>query len=649
MRYLLLLLCCCSLQFALAQTNISFASKVTFPNQELANIWGFTLGTSEYALIGGYDSLIIIDVTSPTSPVRKASINHPNSDWHEIRTYSHNGIHCLYEVSEGGGGILIANLGSLPGTVTSKFYTAAGQIPGGLSVGTAHALQVDETKGYLYVYGSSLYNGRALIFDLTPDPYNPTYVGYVNTAFSTTNHNYIHDGYADNDMMYGGHIYGGFFSIINTSSKSTSPPSLPTVTTQNTPNNFTHNTWRNGNYLFATDEKVNSFLSAYDISNTGNIKFLDKIQSNPGTNSIVHNTYIKDNYAITSWYTDGITIVDVSRPDNLVQVGNYDTYPSGSGGSFNGAWGVYPFFNSGTLIVSNINGTGFTSGEMWVLTPTYQRGCYIEGLITDAATGNPIADATVELLNATNQVVLSTTSAPSNNGQYPFGEYKMGLLQSGTYTLRVTKIGYQVYTTSISASNGTLTTTNAALISTSAPVELVRFDVESDKNTAQLTWETASEINNKGFYIEHSQDANTWTTLGFQEAKGDVQRTTAYQFKTETLESGLHYFRLRQVDLDGKVNYSQARSVDIQYRPVFAQLRPNVVSDYCEIVINTDQHAPVSIAICNAAGQIVEQVTSVEVEETLQMPLTISHLSPGTYYVRIQQGQYVQMLPMLKR
>ena len=57
---------------------------------------------------------------------------------------------------------------------------------------------------------------------------------------------------------------------------------------------FSHNTWlsENNKYLFTTDEINNSFLACYNIEDLQNIELIDKIQSNPGSYSVVHNTYI---------------------------------------------------------------------------------------------------------------------------------------------------------------------------------------------------------------------------------------------------------------------------------------------------------------------------------------------------------------------
>jgi choice-of-anchor B domain-containing protein len=423
-------------------TNVTLRSKTVYSGQVLSNIWGYAAAGKEYALIGGRNGLIITDVTNPAAPVQITQIAGPASDWREIKTYQNY----AYVATEGGGGLQIVNLANLPGSnLTVTNYTGGGTTPAVLN--TIHALQVDEAKGYLYLYGTNLVSGKALVFDLNINPATPVYKGYFNGV------GYAHDGYVNNDTMYVGHINNGLVSIVDMTVKTgtNNQIGVPLCTPFNTPLNFSHNTWRYGNTLFTTDEKPNSVLAAYDISDLSDIRLLDQIQSNPGTNSIVHNTYIRNGYAITSWYVDGVTIVDVSRPDNLVQVGNYDTYTNTLTG-FNGAWGVYPFLPSGNILVSNINGTGSTSGEMFVLTPTFQRGCYIEGNITDAVTGNPVPGAKAELV--------STTTTNNSN---TLGVYKMGQLQNGTYTLRVTKAGYSTHTQNITISNGVVTNVNVAL------------------------------------------------------------------------------------------------------------------------------------------------------------------------------------------
>src|SRR5690606_29387539 len=111
----------------------------------------------------------------------------------------------------------------------------------------------------------------------------------------------------------------------------------------------------------------------------------------------------------TSYYTYGIVIYDATHPDNLVEVGHYDTSPH-SGYGFKGAWGVYPFLPSGNLLVSDIE------GGLFVLGPTYVNATWLKGQVTDAATGAPVNQA---------MVVLESTAAADSTGFD--GRYALGI------------------------------------------------------------------------------------------------------------------------------------------------------------------------------------------------------------------------------
>ncbi len=430
---------------SLAQNlNVTFRANMTTPwnGQSLANIWGYVDTTGkEYALVGASAGMSIVDVTNPSAPVHIKQIAGPNNGWREIKTYKKY----AYVTTEGGSGLQIINLSNLPGTNTpSKFWAPT---ISGTALDNIHALHIDEAKGYIYLWGSNLFGGGAVVADIKTDPWNPVYVGKWNNGSGTQQ--YIHDGIVRNDTMYGGHIYVGYFDVVDFRNKSA--PVL--LGQQQTPGAFTHNTWlsNNSKVLFTTDEVNNSFLTSYDISNFSNIKELDRVQSNPGSQSIVHNTYINtvngNEYAVTSWYKDGFTIVDAGRPNNLVQVGNYDTYLAGSGGGFAGDWGVYPYLPSGTIVVSNIN------EGLWVFSPTYVRACYLEGIVTDSITTNPINTATVKILS-TNVTDYSDI----------VGQYRTGYAVPNTYSVQFSKAGYYSKTIAgVTLSPGVVTNLNVQL------------------------------------------------------------------------------------------------------------------------------------------------------------------------------------------
>lgn len=416
-----------------AQLNVTFRSNMVFPG-ELSNIGGYVdnLG-NEYALVGWTSGVTLVNVTNPDSIFVQQTIGGINSQWREIKTWDHY----AYVTTEGCcDGLQIIDLSTLPGLVTSKTWKGSGPIAGNLS--TIHALHIDN-NGYLYLFGTNLFGGTAITVSLA-DPWNPLYLGHL------PGNNYVHDGYAYNDTLYACHIYGGYVGFWNVTDK----VNPLYITGQTTPGAFTHNSWLNDErtVLFTTDEVSDSYLTSYDITNTGNIKELSRIQLTPGSGSIVHNTHTLNNYEVVSWYKDGVAIVDANRPANMVVTGYFDTYTQGNGAGFNGCWGVYPYLPSGNLVVSDID------NGLYVLTPNYVRACYLEGIVSDSSTSAPVNGATVTIVG---QNVIRQTNL--------LGEYKTGFVTAGLYNVKVEKAGYYPRLfNNISLSNGVLTQLDIKLI-----------------------------------------------------------------------------------------------------------------------------------------------------------------------------------------
>ncbi|MEY3240385.1 MAG: hypothetical protein RIR11_1823 [Bacteroidota bacterium] len=393
--------------------NIQYVSEMSFPGQDIAGVFGFTKQGHEYALVGGSTSTFIVEVTDPANPVLIKTIPYGSMIWKEIRVYKE----VAYASSEGENqGIQVIDLSPLPGSTDLPNYQYFGDGAVAGQLGTTHALEVDTTKGFLYLYGGNIAKGAA-VFSLA-DPYHPSYVGQYNGS-------YIHDGYVDNDTLYGAHIINGYFSVIDMSNKAN-----PVVlATHPTPNLFTHNTWitKDRKHILTTDEEPNSYITMYNISDLENITEIDRFRCTPGSGSIPHNVYIKGDFAVTAWYTDGVSIVDCSQPDLMIEVGRYDTY-GGVGDEFGGAWGVYPYFPSGNLIVSNMS-----PGKIFILAPNYLRASYCFGTVKDAITGMVINGATIEF-----DAPPPAEKAISNNQ----GNYRSGYYTPGSTKVICRKAGY---------------------------------------------------------------------------------------------------------------------------------------------------------------------------------------------------------------
>ncbi len=425
---------------ASAQLNIQFVGQLNYQNarnSNLSNLWGYTdeLG-NEYALVGvcGEDAqnpggIAVVDLSDPADPQEIFFFPGPASIWREIKVWND---HAYITTEAESGGITIVDLSPLPASTDLEaiVWDAA-------DWNTAHSLFIDE-NGRLYIHGADRGNGGVIMYDLTQDPMDPVEVGEFDTW-------YCHDSFARGDTLYATHIYDGFFSIVDVSD----PASPVLLGTRSTPSDFTHNVWldASGQHLFTTDERTDSYVASYNINDPSDIEYLDQLQSDPGSGAIPHNTYWLDHYLVTSYYTYGVTIYDALRPDNLVEVGHYDTSPF-SGDGFRGAWGVFPFFDSGRLIISDME------QGLFVLDPTYVRACWLEGQITNAQTTAPVSGATV-VLESTGNSDLTAIS----------GSYATGYHTSGTYAVTVSAPGYFPQTiTGVVLVNGQVTDLDVALV-----------------------------------------------------------------------------------------------------------------------------------------------------------------------------------------
>ncbi|UCE05621.1 MAG: T9SS type A sorting domain-containing protein, partial [bacterium] len=96
------------------------------------------------------------------------------------------------------------------------------------------------------------------------------------------------------------------------------------------------------------------------------------------------------------------------------------------------------------------------------------------------------------------------------------------------------------------------------------PVELSSFLASIMDGKVKLEWITTTESNNFGFYIQRTVDTKTdWQTIGFVQGKGTTTLPQTYAFTDSDVSPGIWYYRLKQQDLDGQINYSQIIEVDL--------------------------------------------------------------------------------------
>jgi choice-of-anchor B domain-containing protein len=325
--------------------------------------WGWTDPSTgkEYAIVGTSTGTTFVDISDtqnlkiigvlPTATI--------NSSWRDIKVYNNH----AFIVSERASnyGMQVFDLTKLRNTqnITKSFTEDAHYS----EFGSSHNVVINEDSGYAYVVGANTFSGGPNFVNIQ-NPINPVGEGgFLEGGYS-------HDAqvvtYNGPDIDYTGHeIYVGSHEdkvvIVDVTNKA-NPFLISSINYSDT--GYTHQGWftEDLKYFIAGDEldEINSGLNTrtivFDFTDLDN-PLLHTTYSGP-TKAIDHNGYTLGNMYYLANYSAGVRIIDISGIENgnLVEVGYFDTYPQHNNTNFNGAWNVYPYFESGNIIISDIEG-----------------------------------------------------------------------------------------------------------------------------------------------------------------------------------------------------------------------------------------------------------------------------------------------------
>lgn len=296
------------------------------------DIWGYVAPNGdEYALVTYNTGTIFYNVTDPLNPAFVSFLpGLVGSGWHDVKTLGQY----AYVVSEGTGhGMQIIDLSDPEAPFVVSNWLGSG-------FSTAHNIYIDTTASMAYLCGSNANPGFRMV-DLS-NPTSPVQVGTWNTQ-------YIHDLWVENDTAYVACINAQEFRILDTSN----PASIVNLSTFNYGRSSHHIAPLPGHDFFLTaDEQPNGAVRCWDVSDFQNI-FQTSRYKTGGFETSAHNVHTVGSTAYIAYYGNGLRIVDFSDPDNEVELGFYDTHPQPGAGVFDGAWGVYPYLPSGTILVSD--------------------------------------------------------------------------------------------------------------------------------------------------------------------------------------------------------------------------------------------------------------------------------------------------------
>jgi len=552
LNFKLTLLCCVlSIFSSLAQTDSLGMEQLfnyddnTLPASSRGVIyndcWGYTDAAGrEYAIMGGAENIFFFDITDPenTSLIRKVNDNDPDipgnvdldpTTWRDFKTYGTKAYACA---DEGNEGLTVFDLSLLPDTVTvdtqfNNIFTRA------------HNIFIDTARGYLYTAGARLGSTfhDVIIFDLKTEP-----ISLI--ADVSVDGGYIHDIHVVNDTAYCNSAVSEFFIIDFTDPVN---PSTIGFLDDYTGSGYNHSGWLtdDGDHYVFCDETVGRKVKILDVSDPENISnaeitdqffsnLLDETATNPS--SLAHNPFIIGDLVYIAYYDDGVQVFDISDPNNVVRKAYYDTN-NNSTYVHDGVWGVYPFFESGSIIASDI--------------------------------------------------------------------------ENGLFVLR--------------------------MMEEALPADLLSFDVSKAKDRVQLNWATASEENTKAFEIERSSDGENFYPLKSIAASNNSVVRIDYETYDDAPLSGENYYRLKQIDLNDKFQYSPIKSVFFAEKALV--LNPSLVSSESTVKLYLNQlAADLSVEVINVSGQLVKTHHFGTTNDNL-VEIPVHDLQNGLYVFRIRYNQ----------
>ncbi len=323
--------------------------------------WGWTDPTTskEYALMGLNNGVAFIDITNPNEAIYLGKLPTATSSslWRDVKVYQDH----AFIVSEANNhGMQVFDLTRLRNVANPpETFTADTHYTG---FGSAHNIVINEDSGYAYAVGTTQSNGGPLFINIQ-DPKNPQDEGgYGNDAYSHDAQVIIYNGpdtdYTGKEILIGSNE--NEIAIVDVTDKA-NPQRISTISYNDV--GYVHQGWFTDDhrYFILGDEGdefnfgYNSRTLIFDFTDLDNPSF--QTQYLGPTAAIDHNGYIKGNSLFLANYTAGIRIIDISQigSSTLTETGFFDTYPENNNTSFDGAWSVYPYFESGNIVISDIN------------------------------------------------------------------------------------------------------------------------------------------------------------------------------------------------------------------------------------------------------------------------------------------------------
>ncbi len=332
----------------------------TFNSVKANDSWGWTdpQDGKEYAIICLNEATAFIDISDPVNPLYLGQLPGQSPDhttWRDAKTYN-NHVFIVSEDSNHGMQVFdltrLRNVANPPEIFTNDAWYSG--------FGSSHNIAINEDTGYAYVIGTGTFGGGAHFVDIS-DPVNPVAAGgHAANGYTHDAHVVIYDGpdtdYTGQEIMFASNE--NEVVIVDVTDK-LNPITISTIGYNNI--SYTHQGWLTEDHRYfllgdETDEIQFGFNSRTIIFDFEDLDAPQvHFEYSGATGATDHNGYVKGDKFYLANNAAGLRVMDISdiANMNMSQIGFFDSYSDNNSAGFNGSWNVYPFFESGHIVISD--------------------------------------------------------------------------------------------------------------------------------------------------------------------------------------------------------------------------------------------------------------------------------------------------------
>lgn len=175
------------------------------------------------------------------------------------------------------------------------------------------------------------------------------------------------------------------------------------------------------------------------------------------------------------------------------------------------------------------------------------------------------------------------------------------------------------------------------------PVDLLHFKGNINEGAVKLEWATASEINSDLFYVQHSEDGESFETIGTVAGAGNSSIRIDYEFVHNNPGKGNNYYRLQQVDFDGKYEFFKTLLINTATGLSITQVNvfPNPVQDRLFVAFKGSSNATYTFEVIDQFGRVVESSTVMGADGENKIDVDVMFLESGYYIGRLFEDSKV--------